>query len=160
MNEELQSTNEELETINDELRSRSDELNLANGFLESVFTSLRAGVAVVDSDQRVQVWNERAEELWGVRAAEAEHLPFHELDIGLPVGKLAPQIRECLAGELQELELSLPAVNRRGRAIQCLVRVRPLVARGSTRPRGVIVLMEEQAAPGDAGGVAGSADGA
>ncbi|HUQ82784.1 MAG TPA: CheR family methyltransferase, partial [Gemmatimonadaceae bacterium] len=50
MNEELQSTNEELTTINDELRRRSDELNDVNGFMQAVFGSLRAGVAVVDNE--------------------------------------------------------------------------------------------------------------
>ena len=74
MNEELQSTNEELETINDELRDRTGELNEVNEFLEAILTSLGLGVAVVDRQQRVQVWNHRAEDLWGVRPDEAiEH---------------------------------------------------------------------------------------
>src|SRR3712207_438944 len=110
MNEGLQSTNEELQTINDELRSRSDELNQVNAFLESVFTSLRAGVVVLDRDQRVLVWNSKAEDLWGVRASEVEHVPFHDLDIGLPVGRVVPAIRACLAGEVAERDLAVPAV--------------------------------------------------
>ena len=57
MNEELQSTNEELETINDELRERTGELNQVNEFLEAILTSLGLGVAVLDAQQRVQVWN-------------------------------------------------------------------------------------------------------
>ena len=44
MNEELQSTNDELQTINDELQDRTGELDAANGFLETILTSLRAGV--------------------------------------------------------------------------------------------------------------------
>ena len=65
MNEELQSTNEELETINDELRERTTELNQVNDFLETILTSLSIGVAVLDHQQRVRVWNNRAEDLWG-----------------------------------------------------------------------------------------------
>ncbi|MDF1506362.1 PAS domain-containing protein, partial [Roseisolibacter sp. H3M3-2] len=144
MNEELQSTNEELQTINDELRVRSDELNQANAFLESVFTSLRAGVAVLDRGLRVLVWNRQAEELWGVRHEEAEHAHFLNLDIGLPVAQLAQPIRACLAGDLPGHDGVLPATNRRGRAIACHVRVFPLVSRTREEPHGVIVLMEER----------------
>jgi two-component system, chemotaxis family, CheB/CheR fusion protein len=77
MNEELQSTNEELTTINDELRRRSDELNDVNDFMEAVLASLRGGVAVLDSELRIEVWNERAFDLWGVRDAfhDARHRP-------------------------------------------------------------------------------------
>ena len=153
MNEELQSTNEELQTINDELRTRSDELNQANSFLESVFTSLRAGVAVLDRELRVLVWNRQAEELWGMRVEEAEGAHFLSLDIGLPVGQLLPAVRAALAGELGGHEAALPATNRRGRPIVCVARVFPLVSRTSDEPHGVIVLMEERP-PGEAAGSA------
>nr|ASV46941.1 hypothetical protein [uncultured bacterium] len=151
MNEELQSTNEELQTINDELRLRSDELNQANAFLESVFTSLRSGVAVLDRELRVLVWNRQAEDLWGVRAEEAEHAHFLTLDIGLPVGRLTQPLRACLAGDLAAHEAQLPATNRRGRAIVCHTRVFPLVSRASDAPQGVLVIMEERPAAGGDG---------
>ena len=64
MNEELQSTNEELQTANVELRHRTDDLNRANSFLDSILTSLRIGVVVVDRNLSVQIWNRRAEDLW------------------------------------------------------------------------------------------------
>ena len=76
MNEELQSTNEELETINDELRERTGELNQVNDFLEAILTSLGIGVAVLDRQQRVQVWNRRAEDLWGLRAGRGGRPPL------------------------------------------------------------------------------------
>ena len=144
MNEELQSTNEELQTINDELRLRSDELNRLNAFLESVFTSVQAGVVVLDRERRVLVWNSRAEELWGLRADEVEHAHFLNLDIGLPVGQLAQPIREAIAGDLPSFEALIPCTNRRGRPIECRVSIVPLLGRGEDRPRGVIVQMEEQ----------------
>jgi two-component system CheB/CheR fusion protein len=150
MNEELQSTNEELQTINDELRQRSDELNQLNAFLESVFTSVRSGVIVLDREQRVLVWNSRAEDLWGLRADEVSHAPLFALDIGLPVAQLAPPIRATLGGELPGYEGVIPATNRRGRRIECHVSVMPLVARHDERPQGVIVLMNEQPSAGDA----------
>jgi two-component system CheB/CheR fusion protein len=152
MNEELQSTNEELQTINDELRMRSDELNQVNGFLESILTSLRAGVAVLDRDLRVMVWNSRAEDLWGVRREEAESAPFLNLDIGLPVRDLMQPIRACLSGERSAYEAVLPATNRRGRAMLCQTRVFPLLSRASDEPRGVLVLMEESTDGAEPGG--------
>ena len=67
MNEELQSTNDELEVMNDEQAERTIELDKANLFLEGILSSLGVGVVVLDRDQRVQVWNGNAAELWGLR---------------------------------------------------------------------------------------------
>jgi two-component system CheB/CheR fusion protein len=144
MNEELQSTNEELQTINDELRQRSDSLNEVNAVLEAMFASLRWGVAVLDRELRVLVWNRQAEDLWGVRADEAQGQHFLSLDVGLPIAQITQPIRACLAGSLEQHESTLAALNRRGRTIACTTTILPLVARGGDRPRGVIVLMEEQ----------------
>src|SRR5262249_53325314 len=99
MNEELQSTNEELQTINEELRRRTDELNQVNGFLESILTNLRVGVVVVDRNLQIQIWSRRAEDMWGLRADEAQNKNFLNLDIGLPVESLKAPIRACLTQE-------------------------------------------------------------
>jgi two-component system, chemotaxis family, CheB/CheR fusion protein len=146
MNEELQSTNEELQTINDELRQRSESLNELSNFLESMFTSLRSGIAVLDRELRVLVWNRQAEELWGVRSAEVEHVHFFSIDIGLPLPQIAQPIRDCLAGTLDTHQVLLSARNRRGRDIVCKTTIFPLVSRDGDQPRGVIVLMDEQPA--------------
>ena len=127
MNEELQSTNEELETINDELRERTSELNQVNDFLETILTSLGFGVAVLDPQQRVQVWNRRAEDLWGLRPDEAVDNHFLSLDIGLPSEQLAPALRAVLGGASPRESRELEAVNRRGRTIVCAATVLPLV---------------------------------
>jgi two-component system CheB/CheR fusion protein len=151
MNEELQSTNEELETINDELRERTGELNQVNDFLETILTSLEFGVAVVDAQQRVQVWNRRAEDLWGLRSDEAVDHHFLSLDIGLPSEQLAPALRAVLGGASERETRELEAVNRRGRTILCAATVLPLIGPvpgDGTRVRGAIVLMED--AGGDA----------
>lgn len=146
MNEELQSTNEQLTTMNEELRHRSDELNEVNDFMESVLTSLRGGVAVLDTDLRIEVWNERAFDLWGVRSDEVRGMHFMMLDIGLPVQMLAKPIKACLSGDSAAQELTVAAVNRRGKSISCKVSCMPMRRGGmDDRIRGVIVVMEEDA---------------
>ena len=88
MNEELQSTNEELQTVNDELRQRGDDLRDANTLLETILTSVRSSVIVLDRELRVIAWNRRSEDLWGARAEEVRGQNFFNLDIGLPMDQL------------------------------------------------------------------------
>jgi two-component system CheB/CheR fusion protein len=148
MNEELQSTNEELETINDELRDRTGELNRANDFLETILSSLGVGVAVLDRNQRVQVWNQHAEDLWGVRPDEAVERHFLSLDIGLPVEQLASPLRAVLGGSGERRQIEVEAVNRRGRTIVCTTTILPLPVGGSDGAiGGAIILMEDGAVP-------------
>jgi two-component system CheB/CheR fusion protein len=152
MNEELQSTNEELETINDELRERTGELNHVNEFLEAILTSLGLGVAVLDSHQRVQVWNRGAEDLWGLRADEAVEQHFLSLDIGLPSEQLASALRVVLNGGSERETRELEAINRRGRQIVCEATVLPLVGTvqgDGASVRGAIVMMEDRPREGE-----------
>ena len=141
MNEELQSTNDELQTINDELQDRTGDLDRANGFLETILTSLRAGVVVVDPDLHVQAWNQQAQELWGLRPEEAVGRHFLNLDIGLPTELLRPMIRQTLAETADVGELVVAAVNRRGRSIDVRVLASPLRSVDTTV--GVIMTMED-----------------
>jgi two-component system CheB/CheR fusion protein len=144
-NEELQSTNEELETINDELRRRTGELDEVNGFLEAILTSLRTAVVVVDGDVRIRVWNRHAEEMWGLRSDEVSGDHLMNLDIGLPVEHLRQPIRNCLAGEGLE-QVTLDAVNRRGRSVRCHIRATPLRDQDEA-VIGAILLMDAVEAP-------------
>ena len=144
MNEELQSTNEELETINIEIRQRTADLDRANALLQSILTSLGSGVAVLDRDLAVLVWNDHAGELWGLRAEEVRGQHFLNLDIGLPVADLHQPIRLCLTGQSAAEVVVVPAVNRRGRAIDCRVTVTALLD-GDRLPDGVIVRMDRVA---------------
>jgi two-component system, chemotaxis family, CheB/CheR fusion protein len=75
MNEELQSTNDELQLINDVLRLRGEELDTTKAFAASTLRSLGSAVVVVDTDLRVYVWGPGAEDLWGLRADEANGRP-------------------------------------------------------------------------------------
>src|SRR3954468_18579520 len=149
MNEELQSTNEELETINDELRDRTSELNRVNEFLEAILTSLGIGVAVVDRQQRVQVWNHRAEDLWGLRPDEAVEHHLLSLDIGLPTEQLPGPPRGALAGASDREAAVISAVRRRGRTIECQTTILPLrsAAANGEIVGGAIILMQDGLPP-------------
>jgi two-component system CheB/CheR fusion protein len=140
MNEELQSTNEELSTINDELQLRTDELNETNAYLEGVLGSLSAAVVVLDRDFAIRGWNQGARELWGLIEDEVHGKNFLDLDIGLPVAHLRSPIRKVFAGEQQQ-RVTLPALNRRGRQIEC--RVSAAALGGDDDVRGVILMMED-----------------
>jgi len=142
MNEELQSTNAELQTVNDELHIASSEFDSVNRFLGSVLTSLQTGVAVLDHNFGVLSWNRRAYELWGVREEEVKGSSFINLDIGLPVAQMITAARRCLNGSSPREELTLVAVNRRGKPIKCHVTCTPLTG-SSDSVHGVVVMMEE-----------------
>ena len=141
MNEELQSTNEEIETVNEELRLRGEERDKLNGYLRSILGSLDSGVIVVDRDLHVQVWNGRSEDLWGLRSAEVLDKNVLGLDIGLPLDKVKPAIRACLAGETPPEASLLEATTRRGKAIRCSVRCSPML-NGELAVGGVILVVE------------------
>jgi two-component system CheB/CheR fusion protein len=142
MNEELQSTNEELETINDEVRQRGEDLNQANRFLQSVLTSLRSGVAVVDRELRILAWSRHAEELWGLRGEEVGGQHLLNLDIGLPVQKLRAVLKTCLNGDRPYEQVLLDAVNRRGKKILCQISCAPLLG-SEASVTGAIIVMDE-----------------
>jgi two-component system CheB/CheR fusion protein len=142
MNEELHSSNEELETMNEELRHRSRELNDVNSFLETIFATMGIGVAVVDRQSRVQIWNGNARELWGLAPDEVEGEHLLALDIGLPLGELRGELRAALSGQTDRIERVLDAVNRRGHPVQCRVTIVPIAVSGGDGANGAVVMME------------------
>jgi two-component system CheB/CheR fusion protein len=142
MNEELHSSNEELETMNDELQHRTLELNDLNAFLQAILTTMGYAVAVLDRDQRVQVWNSQARELWGLTPEEVDDKYLLSLDFGLPVERLKPHLRSTLAGNTDRQEIIVDATNRRGKAFQCRVTVLPLGANRDEDGAGVILMMQ------------------
>jgi two-component system CheB/CheR fusion protein len=142
MNEELQSSNEELETMNDELRHRTVEIDDMNTILETILTTVGLAVAVVDPEQRIQIWNGQARELWGLTAEEVEDQHLLSLDIGLPLENLKNQLRATLSGRSEREESVLEATNRRGKPFQCRVRLLPLGSDGDGVVSGAIMMME------------------
>ena len=142
MNEELQSTIEELETTNEELRLRSLDLNKVNTFMTAILSGLNAGVAVLDKEMVVQIWSDKAEDLWGVRSEESVGRHLLTLDIGLPLEQVKADIRSVIAGEANFREVKLNATNRRGRQVECKVSVSRLIG-DLESPEGVLMLMEQ-----------------
>lgn len=142
MNEEFQSTNEELEAVNQELRSRSEESSRLNAFLEAILREIRGGVIVLDHELRVLIWNERSEDLWGLRGPEVMGRHFLNLDIGLPADPLRDYIRKIqVVGSAAPAEFTLSATNRRGKSIQC--RVNGSSLGGRDKGQGIILMVEE-----------------
>ncbi len=142
MNEELHSSNEELQTTNDELRDLTNEVNRINGFLESILTSLRMGMVVLDNRFSIQLWNSGAAKLWGLQGEEVVGFFFFDLDIGLPVEQLREPVRACQNGASEYQEVVLDAINRRGRAMRCRVVCTPLIV--VNQQHGIILLMEDK----------------
>jgi two-component system CheB/CheR fusion protein len=147
MNEEQEATNEELQVISDEMQRRTNELNDPKLFLESVLSSLQSGVAVLNRDLKVQVWNRGAEDPWGLRADEAVGQHFFNLDIGLPLEGLRQGIRACLNEQSDGEQLTLAATNRRGRSINCQVTVSPLRYAGRQMVCAIVFMAELESEP-------------
>ena len=141
MNEELESTNAELQSINTDLRARTDEVGQLNIFLRAVTGNIELGAVVLDGSMRVQVWNERAADLWGLRSDEVLGQSFFDLDIGLPAKDLRNMVGAVLRGSPPHDETTVEAVSRRGRNIK--VRVIVYTLSNGERPAGVVLVMEE-----------------
>ncbi|HEX6714153.1 MAG TPA: CheR family methyltransferase [Thermoleophilaceae bacterium] len=146
MNEELQSTNDELETMNGEVNTRATELDRINLFFEGILGSLRVSVIVIDRDRKVQVWNSMSTELWGLRPDEVEGEDFMALDIGLPVKRLKNAIARSLDGAAAPIEERVPAVNRRGKPFEAVIRILPLTTRNDDVYASMILAAPEPAA--------------
>lgn len=142
LNEELQSSNEELRTVNDELRQRTHEFNKINAWLQSVLSIPPAALVVVDKDLNVILWNQRAEEMWGLRADEVRGKSFFAMDIGLPVDALRAPIREMMEERAQAKTLVLDAVNRRGKRLKCHIALTTF-HNASPQEAGVALLMDD-----------------
>ena len=142
LNEELQSTNQELETVNQELHMRNQAFDEMNKFLNSILSSIPGAVVVLDTELQVELWSERAEDLWGLRADEVLGRPFLNLDIGLPVIELKTPIRDCILDSNESQTVILDARNRRGHDIQVKVSCTPRLGY-QKMTQGVIIIMDE-----------------
>jgi two-component system CheB/CheR fusion protein len=139
-NEELQSTNAEIQAMNDDMRQRSADLNRIVSVTNGILSSLDMAVIVVDRSGHVLSWNDRATDMWGLRADEVEARLLTSLDIGLPIDELEEPIARCLRGEAGRLQVK--ATNRRGRAIAVNVACNPFID-GEGTMQGAVLLLEE-----------------
>jgi two-component system, chemotaxis family, CheB/CheR fusion protein len=146
MNEELQSTNEELETVNEELRQRGADLTRSNVFLAAILGNVPLGVVVMNEDLLIELWNEGAADMWGLRQDEVRGKHFFNLDIGLPVERLRQPILAVAQSPEKSSEMIVEATNRRGRRVSVKVTIG---SAGSTAShgRGTILLMQEAEQP-------------
>jgi two-component system, chemotaxis family, CheB/CheR fusion protein len=141
MNEELQSTNEELENVNAELSKRGIDISRINTFLGGILRSVPLAVIVLNNQLQVELWNDVAADLWGLRADEVQGRPLFGLDIGLPV----EQLKQPIAGLMQHtdgrFESEIDAMNRRGRQIRLRVQCAGIGTPEDSK--GIIILMQE-----------------
>ena len=140
-NEELRSANEELESTNEELRNHSDEFSAYREHVQAILRGVDAGIVVVDAELKVRSWNRWSENAWGLREEEVLGHPFSALDIGLPVQRLEPPLREALAHS-KPVEALTEALDRRGRSMQCRVRISPLTY-DDQGAHGAVLLVED-----------------
>ena len=145
MNEELQSTNEALRSINEQLHDGTLELDQVNRHLRSILGSLTSAVVVVDDELKVEIWSDKAQDLWGLRNEEVLGQSFTGLDIGLPVQELQNPIKATLRQSAVR-EVVVDGVNRRGRPVRCRVVCTPL---NDGRPHAGVILMIEELRPGE-----------
>jgi two-component system CheB/CheR fusion protein len=141
MNEELHSTNEELETLNAELQRRTTEWSAMNSILQSILIGLRVGVAVVDRDLTILVWNRGAENLWGLHADDVRGRSLLSVDLELPAQQL--ELAGFLAGARNHKEVTVDA-SCRGRDFRCRITCTPFLGPGGGRA-GAVLVMEEEA---------------
>ena len=92
-----------------------------NTLLLAITGNIEVGAAVLDKTMHVQVWNEPAADLWGMRSDEVIGKSFFDLDIGLPAEQLRALIRAGAGGAPIHDELVVTATTRKGRQIRCRV---------------------------------------
>jgi len=106
-NEELQASNEELEQLNSELKKRADDLNNYHNFQESLLSSMHLGIVVLDKDNKVMLWNQWNERVWGLKADHVMGNSIYSLAFGLPHEKLKQPIRDVLLGDVKTLSIEI-----------------------------------------------------
>jgi two-component system, chemotaxis family, CheB/CheR fusion protein len=79
--------------------------------------------------------------MWGLRTEEAVGRTFNELDIGIPVATLKPLIGNAFVDSEATGEISVDAVNRRGRNVTVRVTVSSFSGNADSIS-GALLLME------------------
>jgi two-component system CheB/CheR fusion protein len=92
-NEELQSLNEELETMNEELERRTRELNDLTGRYAETLRLMPWPVLLVDRDEKIQLWNTAAQELFGIGSTSVVGVGVDQLPMDAEFRKTL--VRRC-----------------------------------------------------------------
>ncbi|MBA3893860.1 MAG: hypothetical protein H0X69_09215 [Gemmatimonadales bacterium] len=71
----------------------------------------------------------------------AEQVAPPDLDIGLPIEQLRPGITTLLGGDRERVQITVDAVNRRGKSFRCRVTGSPTLGAGGA-VTGAILRME------------------
>jgi PAS domain S-box-containing protein len=116
--EKLALLGAELDAAHQALVRGRNELDTARGLLRSILAGVPFGMCVVDSELMVQLWNDRAAEMWGVDPESAVGRSLIELDLGFPVATLEASLRACAGGEGNR-HVTVDAAGRDGRTLRC-----------------------------------------
>jgi len=81
--------------------------------------------------------------MWGFAEHEVKGKLFQDLDIGLPMDRIRDQVRGCLMGS-DEPDVTLDAINRRGRTIRCRVSCSRLESSREQDPGGVVLVIRDK----------------
>ena len=90
--EEIQSTNEELTTLNHELFDRNEQLNLSRIYAESIVTTIREPLIILDNNMRVKTANKSYYDKFKTTEEQTEGESFYEIGNGqwnIPALRLA-----------------------------------------------------------------------
>jgi PAS domain-containing protein len=68
-------THDELKGLNLELRARGIDLSRSNLFLSGILRTVPDGVIVMDKELHIELWNDVAGHIWGVKQAEVKGKP-------------------------------------------------------------------------------------
>ena len=123
-------------------RRRGMDLTRSNVFLSGVLRSVPLAVIVMNDDLHVELWNDVAADMWGLRQDEVKGKHFLGLDIGLPVQQLRQPLLALRHAPDSVSETMIQATNRRGRPVTVQV-LCASVGGAAADGHGVIVLMQE-----------------
>ncbi|RYZ86735.1 MAG: PAS domain-containing sensor histidine kinase [Proteobacteria bacterium] len=77
--EEMQSTNEELISVNDELLDRQEQLSAARNYAESIISSIREPLLILNADMRIRSANKSYYRFFNVSEMETEGMGFFDI---------------------------------------------------------------------------------
>lgn len=90
----------------------------------------------------MHAWSKNAHDLWGLRPDDVDGRDFLGLDLGLPLEEPAAPLSRVLEGEPATMvELSVAAVDRRGRRQRLRLQISPL--RHQDEVSGAVLVMND-----------------